>query len=156
MSAIHSHSSWLGQQLGSMCACVQETKTLHALHKQNMLRYTCVFPNIWQLTSHKTQPPLCKWQDNPIQSQLQALIRLMTWDVVTWSPSSELHTSAWPNASSKGTVFAKAKWSETQSHKQLFRPYWGSSVWRPKVSKTMWDYLYIIFQFLKFSLKRDV
>ena len=36
---------------GSLSVCVQNTKTLHAQHKRNILRYTCVFSRSWQLTS---------------------------------------------------------------------------------------------------------
>ena len=43
MAAIHSLSSQLRQQWDSKFVCVQETKTLYPQHKQNILRYTCVF-----------------------------------------------------------------------------------------------------------------
>ena len=45
----------------------------------------------------KHSQQLCKWHDNPIQSQLDThQTHGWTLDVVTWSPSSELPTSAWP------------------------------------------------------------
>ena len=78
MAAIRSHSSRLGQQWGSMCACVQETKTLHAQHKQNILRYTCVFPKKLTVNIYsKHSQQFCKWHGNPILSQLEILIRPM-------------------------------------------------------------------------------
>ena len=72
-------------------------KTLHAQLKQNILRYTCVFSK--ELTvniNSKHSQQLCKSLENPIQTWLETFIRLMDLRcLLTWTPSSELHTSAW-------------------------------------------------------------
>ena len=78
MAVTCSLSSRLGQQWGSKCVCVQETKTLHAQHKQYILKYTCVFPKKLTVNiNSKHSLQLCSWHDFPIQSPLETLIRLM-------------------------------------------------------------------------------
>ena len=65
--------------------CVQETKTLHAQHKQSILRFTCVFHKTLTVNIYsKHSRQLCSWHDNPIQSQLETLIRPMDGLEMLW------------------------------------------------------------------------
>ena len=77
--------------------CVQETKTLHAQHKQNIMRFTCVFHKTLTVNIYsKHSQQLCSWHDNPIQSSkgnsLDPWLEMLWLEVLL---VNYLPTSAW-------------------------------------------------------------